>query len=146
MRATRRRPAGGFTVTEVLMAAVIISILVSAAVLPQLRTLEAGKRRAALDVLNAIHAGERVYAIANSDRFCSAPLAGAGSCSWDLLFVDDPANALQNVTFSAVANNAVVPRTVVITATRTAGRCNGRTVTLNQARVVGGTWPANGAC
>lgn len=145
MRITRSRPAAGFTLTEALIAAVILGILVSSAVLPQIRTVEAGNRRAAIDVLRAILAGERVYAIANSDQFCTAPGASP-SCTWDLLFVDDPANAIRDVTFAAAANNAVIPRTVLITATRTAGGCTGRTATLNQAGVVGGTWPANGDC
>lgn len=137
----------GFTLTEILMVVTIIGVLAGSAVLPQLRTLEASKRRSALTILEAIYAGERVRAVTNSDRYCPAP-GGPPACTWDEIYVDDPANVIPGVAFSVSSDPLTTPpyNAFVATAARTGGLCNGRVLTVNQTRTVGGDWPENGNC
>jgi prepilin-type N-terminal cleavage/methylation domain-containing protein len=153
--ANRARRAG-FTMMEILTTVVIVGVLATAVALPQMRTLEAAKRGAAVNVLNAIYAGERVYALANGDDYCAAPGA-APACSWDEIYVDDPNEdpppppvrgaTVPGVSFAVTVNNAVNPQQFTATATRTGtGPCGGETVTIDQDRVIGGSWPASGAC
>ena len=138
--------ARGMTLMEIMMVVVILGIMASITVVSQDSAVEAGKRRAAGDVLQAIYAGERVYKTINKQYCTPNPAVPPPDCTWDNIYVDDPANAIRGVAFTVevTAGNAGFNAT----ATRNGGRCDGRTLTINDTTPtpLGGTWPATGHC
>ena len=142
----------GLTLMEVMIVVVILGIMAAAVVLPQIQTVEAGKRRAARDVLEAIYAGEQVYKTFNK-RFCTPnpsalpppALPPPADCTWSDINVDDPTTLTQGVAFSVDVRGAASDF-FTATATRTAGACLNRTLTIDDARLEATDWPRNGQC
>lgn len=134
------------TLTEVMAVTLILGIMATSVTLIHLKAAEVGKRRAARDVLEAIYAGERVYTTLNK-VYCtpnpSTPPPPA-DCTWSDIYVDDPSNVIQNVAFTVEVRGGGTEFDA--TATRTRGRCQNRTLTLDETRTESGDWPANGQC
>ena len=121
-----------FTLTEVLITVTIIAILASAA-LPQYgKSVERAYWTEAETLLLTIYAGEQVYFTAN-DRYYAPGM-------WGTIFMVNPNFAPIPVTFTVVAAGVGGGATTTATATRNGGVCNNLTLTINQARVFGGTW------
>ncbi len=138
----------GLTLMEVMIVVVILGIMAAAVVLPQIQTVEAGKRRAARDVLEAIYAGEQVYKTFNK-RFCTPNPTNPpppADCTWSDINVDDPTTLIQGVAFSVDVRGAAA-EFFTATATRTSGACRNRALTIDDARSeAGSNWPVNGRC
>lgn len=131
----------GFTMTEALIAAVIVAILVALAVPQFQRTTERSYWRSARDILETIYAGEQVYHL---DQNKYQPLTTASTAAdWNLIYMDDPnADNTIPVEFSVAADAT----TFTATATRIGGPCNGKTQTITQTRARAGDWPETGEC
>ena len=149
------------TFMELMIAVTIVGIMAAAAVLPNLKTIEAAKRRSARNVLQAITAGEKVYQTfntTNSHVFCTPepvwprdPLAVppspfAPTCSWAEIYSDDPnvPSVIPGVVFTVAVNAA--GDGFIAQARRVRGGCNGDIITLNETGAEGGIpfWPPNG--
>ena len=136
----------GFTLTEVMFTVVILGIMATAVVLPQMQTLEAGKWRASRDVLEAIYAGERVYQTLNKQYCTPNPKSPPPDCTWDEVYVDDPnaVKTIEGVTFTVEEIGGGAGFTA--TATRDNGPCKNKILTIDNAKTETGDWPRNGKC
>ena len=126
---------GGFTLLELLIAVVIVGILAALAIPNFTKSIEKGKVRDAEVVLSSLHSAERVYYLdqnsygtdANlfANGYATNPDAGNSNPDWDY------AAAPAGTTFS-------------VTATRTGGGYNGKTIQVTQTfhgRIYGGNHP-----
>ena len=133
----------GFTLMEVMVTLLIIGIMASVAGPVYLRTVERSYWKATRDILQTIYSGEWVYESIN-DQFVDPADIVAAPAGWRTIHMDSPNGSVLPVTFT-VSN--VAPTTFTVTATRNGGgTCNTLTQTINQDRVIGGTWPASGNC
>jgi type IV pilus assembly protein PilE len=140
-RQTRRI---GFTLTEVLITVTIIALLASMAVPQFQRTTERSYWRSARDILETAYAGEQIYFI-QQKAYVDADDVAVCNPVWRCVFMDNPNVAGDSlpVTFSTTMPTSV---TFTATAKRDGGPCNGKTQTIDQDRVFGGDWPADGGC
>ena len=130
----------GFTLTEVLIAVVVITILVAMAV-PQFQcTTERSYWRSARDLLETIYAGEQVYYL-QEDSYKA--FDNANATDWKPIFLDNP-NA--DDTIPGEFTVAASATTFTATAKRVGGPCDTKTQTITQTRTRGGTWPDTGGC
>ena len=125
----------GFTLIEMLMVVIVAAILAAVALPTYRKTVEQSHWRTGRNLLQAIYSGERVYWTTNGTYVDPGAV-------WSTIYMDPPNTA--DITFGVGGVSAVA---FVATATRVGGGpCGGRTITINQARTLGGTWPQNGAC
>lgn len=146
---------------ELMIAISIVGILSSAAVIPYLKTIEAGKRRASKNVLQAIIAGEKVFQTFNTaggHAFCTTeainpPIAPVGApaasdCTWNEIFVDDPniPQVVAGVNFSVQVNPPATTPALLVQASKSGGRCDGKLILMDEtgAELPATDWPANG--
>ena len=123
---------------EMIVVVIMISILAAVAIPNFQRANEQGYWRSSNNVLQTVYSGEQVYRTSNNSYVNPAGCAQP----WRCIYMDNP-NGVLPVTFTVAA----AANTFTVTATRNGGgACNGRTQTMNENRVVGGTWPLNGAC
>lgn len=135
-RSEALRAMSGLTLMELLTVLIIVGVLAGLAMVSHNRTLERGRWRAARDVLEAIYAGERVYGVQNSGGGSEVYCAPPATCTWEDVYVDDPAGVVQGVAFSVTAAGG----TFTATATRAGGPCPW-SLTINEARAPGGGNP-----
>ena len=132
----------GFTLIETLIVVIIITIMASIAIPNYNRAVEQGRWRAARDILEAVYSGERVYWTTNNTYI---NVAAGGP--WNTIYMDTPNGGALPATFTVTGAAGIGGAAVfTATATRNGGGCDTQTITINQGRVIGGTWPANGAC
>ena len=131
----------GFTLTEAMVVVIILGVLVAVGIPSYTRTVERNYRQQAEDVLRSIYAGERSYFHTQNAYY--GPLDAASTmAAWRTIQMDNPNLGAVPVTFAVSATAS----TFTATATRARGSCSGRTLTIDQTRTLGGTWPADGAC
>ena len=125
----------GFTLSEVLIAVIVVGILAAAA-LPQFRkTVVRGYWNAAQDILQTIYSGEQVYEAAN-DEYVDPTACPAPDPPWRCIYMDNPNVANVPVTYAVAAG----PTTFTATATYTGA--GGGSMTVNQNRVLDTSgWP-----
>ncbi|MDP3703953.1 MAG: prepilin-type N-terminal cleavage/methylation domain-containing protein [Candidatus Omnitrophota bacterium] len=125
----------GFTLIELLSVIVILAILVTIALPGFTRTTERAQQRQAWDMLQTIYASEQVFFSVNSTYSGT----WADPVNPDLGdYMDNPNTPA--ATYTVVAGIGPLP-TFTATATRSgAGQCGGATMTINQARTMGGPW------
>jgi len=121
----------GFTMVELLIVVLIIGILVSIAVPNYYSALERSKCAQAIHNIKTMRSAMLAYYVENQ-TFVGADLATIG--------------ALVNATFISNSDWTYAPPTVAagtftLTATRQTGTHIGKTITLNQDEVWGGTYP-----
>ena len=109
----RHHTRAGFTLMELLIGVIIISILASVALPQYNRTVQLGQHRAARDVLLTIFAGEQAFRALNNDQYVRVP----EDEGWDEIFMDDPnTNAPAGITFAvtevAAGDPTATPPTV----------------------------------
>ncbi len=140
LMAVRRRNQEGFTLTEVLMTAVIIGILAAMAFPNYRRTVETGYRREAQDLLMTAYNGERAYSFANNGLYYDVneglPL------DWRTIYMDDPNLASIPVQFTVVTGGGGT--TFTVTARRSAG-CTA-TIDENRNLVMSAGWNTPATC
>jgi len=126
----------GFTLSEVLIATVIVGVLASLAIPQFTRTIERAYWRDARDLLMTTYAGEQVYFAANDAYYAPG--------TWNTIYMDNPNGGSVPVSFTV----GVVGKTFTATATRNGGLCNGKVQTINELRQpgAGDNWPASGDC
>ena len=137
----------GFTLHEVLTAVIIIGVLATLALPQYNRTLERSRWRASRDILEAIYAGEQVYATLNANTYCNPalPPGPPPACpnGWISIYVDNPATGPLPVAFAVSLPIPPAPATS-FTATATSagsGACSAWTLSLDQSHTYGGANP-----
>lgn len=131
----------GVTLVELMIVVLILGVLAGIALPTYSRTVERSYRQEAQDVLYAVYQGERSYYLTNNAYY--GPLTDTSPMSeWRTIYMDNPNLGSVPVAFAV----SVVGATFTATATRVGGRCNTRTVTIDQSRTLGGTWPESGDC
>ena len=132
----------GVTLVELMIVVLILGVLAGIALPTYSRTVERTYRQEAQDILYAVYQGERSYYLTNNAYF--GPLTDTSSMSeWRTIYMDNPNLGSIPVTFTVGVPGA---GTFSATATRVGGRCAGHTVTIDQGRTLGGTWPSSGDC
>ena len=122
-----------FTLMELLFVIVIIGILVTIALPGFARTAERAQQRQAWDMLQTIYASEQVFFSVNNEY----------SGTWAVVdpdlgdYMDNPNASQTTYTLTSADSFAT---TFTATATRNGGQCGGATMTINQARAMGGPW------
>jgi prepilin-type N-terminal cleavage/methylation domain-containing protein len=128
-----------FTLNEVIIVIIIIGILACFA-LPQFnRTIESAKAQEAVAALHQIRAGERIYRSKENFYWPAGAVEGDINTINTALRIFLDTRPERNWNYSVGAN--AVGNTFAATATRKGGGYNGRTITINQNGVLGGTWP-----
>ena len=134
----------GFTLTEVLIACVIISILAAMAVPQFQRTTERSYWRSARDILETIYAGEQVYYLQEDSYKAFDTRKAAGDFAyWRPIFMDNP-NMDRTIPVAFQVAIGGGGTTFLSTVTRSGGRCNAKTQTIDHNHTRGGTWPEQG--
>lgn len=127
----------GFTLTELVIAVVILGLLAALALARHCREQENQYRRYAIQTVRAIWSAEQLYAAEQSgsfDQFVAIPPQ-----PWARLRMQDPQRAGVPVTFSVTA----APGTFTAIAQRTGAR----QVTINQDGALNtAAWPRNAGC
>lgn len=122
-----------FTLMELLFVVIIVGILVTIALPGFTRTTERAQQRQAWDMLQTIYASEQVFFSVNN-RYSGT----WGVANPDLGdYMDNPNTPAATYTLTAIVGP---PPTFTATATRVGGQCAGMTMTINQARTMGGAW------
>lgn len=122
------RKKTGFTLTEILIVIVIVGVMAGMAIPGYFNTIEETRANEATVNLQVIRAGQKVYALNNSNGFYWNPgtnppvngavavgVNGAGGINQTLNV--DITTQFYNIT-SITANNGVTPRTFLAVATR----------------------------
>lgn len=127
------------------MTVLVIGILASLAVMNYQRSFDREYRRAARDILLAIYAGQKLYAILNQGQFY-APTIGpvCPTTEWATIFVEDPNCPLDRplpVLFRSTADNTTAPPTLQATA-RYVDKC----FSIDQSGTFTTTGPAAFGC
>jgi len=131
----------GVTLVELMIVVLILGVLAGIALPTYSRTVERSYRQEAQDILYAVYQGERSYYLTNNAYY--GPLTDTSSMSeWRTIYMDNPNLGSIPVTVAV----SVVGATFTATTTRNGGRCDGRTITIDQNRTLGGTWPSSGDC
>ncbi|MBI4004126.1 MAG: prepilin-type N-terminal cleavage/methylation domain-containing protein [Candidatus Omnitrophica bacterium] len=123
-----------FTLMELLFVIVIIGILVAIALPGFARTTERAQQRQAWDMLQTIYAAEQVFFSVNN-KYSGTWSDPANPDLGD--YMDDPNTAQTTYTLTSADLFAT---TFTAQATRNGGQCGGTTMTINQARTMGGAW------
>ena len=135
MAVSRRR--GGFTLLELIIGILIVSILATMAIPGFSRAVERTKVREAQAVLSAIYSAEKVYRL---DQGSYGTCCGSTSNLVGANYLANPSDN-ENWAFSVPGGGG---QTFTATATRSGGGYAGRTVTVTQAfdgTDYGGTHP-----
>ena len=114
----------GFTLLELMIGLVIVTVLASIAVPSFSKAIEKTKVKDAENVLAAIYSSEKIYRLDQSSYGSLAQLV-AGNYVSD----PDPGNTNTNWDFTT---SGVGAGAFTATATRTGGRYNGQTIAVNQ--------------
>ncbi|MCM8813669.1 MAG: hypothetical protein NC924_07040 [Candidatus Omnitrophica bacterium] len=120
----------GFTVVELIVVSVIVIILASLSIPNYIDSVERGRAREALAVLNAIIAGQEVCA---AER--GANIALNSDAAWLSIGMANP-----NLNANRSFNYTYDPGSGVATATRRSGGYQGDTITITAAGTIGGSW------
>ena len=147
----------GFTLNEILIAVVIISILGSLAMVTYVRVYEKGRGYSAVTILRMIRAAERVYYLDHNEYtpldFVSFPDGCISSLVTEgYLQCPNAAPAEERAFGYLIVHPALPPERFQAGAIRLSGRFRFRTITLEVLRcdpcpgpevpTWGGTWPA----
>ena len=134
--------AKGFTLAELLIAIAILGILASLALPRLFPQTERARVSEAVNTLGAIRQGEASYFLDHGVYFTVN--AADPNTTWNNIGMDNPNNQSVYFTYSVAAGSPAT--TFVATGTRTAvndgGGNVGRTVTLTDAGIWGGTHPS----
>ena len=125
----------GFTLNELLIAVVIVSITAGLAIPMYMRTVEKVKGDEARGTLRLLRAAEKVYYFDWQSQYENlATLASGG-------YLQNPnANDQRAFDYVVAADNVASPRRFTATATRRNGCNSGETITLDDSGTQGGTW------
>jgi len=119
---------------ELLFVVIIVGILVTIALPGFTRTTERAQQRQAWDMLQTIYASEQVFFSVNNKY----------SGTWSDPLNPDLGDYMDNPNTPATAYTVTAtvgpPPTFTATATRNGGQCNTLSMTINQARAMGGPW------
>jgi prepilin-type N-terminal cleavage/methylation domain-containing protein len=130
----------GYTLTEVLIAVILVAILAAMAIPNYRRTIETQRWNTARDSLLAIYAGEQVYASLHGGDYFATNSAASMDTWRDNLHMDNPALDA-TVTYTINVDNTDNPPTFTASAIRTATSISAAvTLTIDQDRNFGGTW------
>ena len=136
------RQAKGFTLTELLIAIAILGILASLAIPRLFPQTERARVSEEINILSAIRQGEEAFRLDNG-VYLALP-ATATNADWNRIGMDNPNPPTARYATFVVTVGAPAT-TFTATATRNgvddAGGNVGRTITLNQAGIWGGTHP-----
>lgn len=126
----------GFTLTEIMIAVGLVSILAAMAVPQYRKTIELNYRQQAQDLLMTIYYGERAHRVVNP-TYVNVP--STPPSAWNVIFMDSPqVGATPPITFEVTDATDVA---FTATAARAgSGPCGGQTLTINQTRNVTGSW------
>ncbi|MCM8813668.1 MAG: hypothetical protein NC924_07035 [Candidatus Omnitrophica bacterium] len=127
---TQRVQTAGFTVVELIVVSMIVIIMASVAIPNYIQSVERGREREALAVLNAIIAGQEVY---SAER--GANIALNSDAAWIAIGVDNP-----NLNANRSFNYTYDPGSGVATATRRSGGNQNETITVAPGGIQGGSW------
>ena len=129
---------------ELMTTVVIIGILAAVALPNYQRAIEESYWRQSQDTVINIYNGERAYFFVQTPTTYFGPIAaGATQATWRTIYVDNPNTGVVPVTFAVTAADDT---TFTAKATRDNGSCAGKEITIDQDRVIGGTWLTRGRC
>ena len=122
----------GFTLTEVVTVVIIVGILVTLALPMFVKTMETARAQETVVALRQIRAAEKIYR--TQENFCyprNATVANIGTINNFLrIFLDRRTNRNWDYVITAAGNSFTA------TATRTSGRNNGETITIDQTGTI----------
>jgi prepilin-type N-terminal cleavage/methylation domain-containing protein len=133
----------GYTLSELLIAVVIMGVMASVAVPTFTKSRERATANASRDMLLAIYTGEQVYASQNGGAFLAIG-EGDPSSEWLKIFVDNPNAAGFPVRFSVTAGVGPPP-VFVAQARRVGGGCDNDALTINELKTTGGVTGGDGS-
>ena len=146
---------GGFTLTELLAAVVLVAVLTAIAMPQYQRAVELRRRQAATDVLKAIYAGEQTFWAQSNDQSYLAVASDADDAAAQFTRIYTPLPSMRDaVTFTVTvgvddAGDHLTGAAAKFTATAQRSNSNcalSVTNTWDPHTEAGGTWLPDGTC
>lgn len=132
----------GFTLTEILVAVIILGILSSMALVNYSKSVDVSRKQAATNILQSMYGGEKVFFSMNNAFRCGLDSTSTAA-DWDDVFMEVPAKATEPVQYAVADNGSGAACTdFIATATATLGGSTTATATIDNNRnvIYTGTW------